>query len=451
MIRLTILTLVMSLANIFFTAAQQKWTLEECIDYALENNITLKRRELQVKQGEYSYRQSKLNVLPGLNAGASHTYSRGRSLDELTYEYIDIPYESGRLSMSAGVNLFDGLYNHHNIRQERYNLQAGLYEVEGARDEISLNIVAAYLQILFEKEMREIDEQQLRHSELQLENARVNYELGNIPRSRLYELESQNAAYQHRVTLSQNRVKSAYLELKHLLQLDMEVDFRIEVPGMLDKADKSILMYHVDTIYSAAEENAPGVKRTEYILKSAEKELDITRSQLFPSLSLSAGISSFYSELARNPREEDLTAAYPYDLQIRDNYGQYLNFSISIPIFNRWQTRTRISRAKTNILDTEYMVEEVKQNLYSQVHQHYNDALAARDNFESASKSKIYAEEAFNYAKRQFELGLINFVDYQYAQNNFITAESELLRARYDMMFRLVFLNYYMGNPVSLD
>ncbi len=451
MIKVNIISLLLVLLTITSAKAQKYWTLADCIDYALENNIRIKRQELQVKQGQYNYRQSMLNALPGINAHASHNYSRGRSLDLITYEYIDIPHESGSMSMSASMNIFSGLYNYHNIRQERHNLQASLYEVEGAKDEISLSIVAAFLQILYEKEMLEIDEKQLMLSELQLENARVSYELGDVPKSRLYELESQNAAYRHILTLSRNRLKSSYLDLKHLLQLDMEEEFRIRMPEITYETDKSILMYPVDDIYSEAESSYPFVKGAEYLLKSSKKALDISRSQLFPSLSVTAGMGSRYSELARNPRENDETPDYPYDLQMSDNFGQYISFSLSIPIFNRWETRTRISRAKTNILDAEYRVEEVKQQLYSQVHQHYNDALAAKDNFESADKSRLYADEAFNYAKRQFELGLINFVDYQYAQNNYITAESELVRARYDLILRLAFLDYYMGNPIGME
>ncbi len=451
MIKFNITFLLLFFIACFSSNSQQYWTLEDCIDYAMENNIRIKRQELQVKNARYNYRQSMLNVLPGISANASHTYSRGRSLDMITYEYIDIPHESGNMSMSAGMNIFNGLYNHHNIRLERYNLQATLNEVEGARDEVSLNIVTAFLQILYEKEMLEIDEQQLKLSELQLENARISYELGDVPKSRIFELESQHAAYRHRVTLSRNSVKSAYLNLKQLLQLDMDLDFRVKVPDLNNDVDKSNLVYPVDDIYNEAEASLPYVRGAEYHLKSTQKALDIRRSQLYPSLSVSAGLGSRYSELARNPRENEGTLDYPYDLQLRDNFGQYVTFSLSIPIFNRWATRTHISRAKTNILDAEYYVEEVKQQLYSQVHQNYNDALAARDNYESASKSRLHAEEAFNFASRQFELGLINFVDYQYAQNNFITAESELVRARYDMILRLAFLDYYMGNPISLE
>lgn len=432
-------------------SAQEYWTLEDCIDYALEKNIRLKRQELQVEHGKYNYRQSWLDVLPGISAGGSHTYSRGRSLDMITYEYIDIPHGSGNVSMSANMDLFNGFYNRHNIRRQYYNLQAGLYEVEGARDDISLNIVAVFLQILYEKELLEIDKQQLELSNMQVENARLSYELGDVPKRRLYELQSENAAIRHRVTLSGNRVKSAYLELKQMLQLDMEVDFRVKGPEMNAETDASVLLNPVEAIYDEAHNRVPQVRSAEYLLKSSERSLAASRSFLYPTLSVSAGLGSRYSELARDPRQNNSSNDYPYDLQLRDNYGQYLAVSVSIPIFNRWQARTRINRARTDLLDAEYRLEEIKQNLYSQVHQQYNDAEAARDNFESAEKAGVFAREAFNHAKREFELGLISFVDFRHAQNNYISAESELARARYDLMLRLVFLDYFMGKPISLE
>ncbi len=427
--------------------AQEMWTLQDCIDYALENNIQLKRQKLVSESARNNYNRSMIGVLPGVTAFAGHDFNSGRALNYDTYQWENREFQQGNLGIRGRISVFGGFQNYNNIQQHRFLLMSRLEEVDRARNDISLNISAAFFQILLEKELVEIAEMQLEVSTLELEAGRINFRVGNIPGGRLYEIESQVAADEYQLTLARNNLNQSYLDLAQMMQLEPGYDLRIKVPEIIDIGEAAI-MNTVDNIYEEAEAVLPQVRVAEYMLRSREKELAVMRGMQSPRLDLQGLIYSRYSELAVNPVDG---GDYPYSTQIRDNRYRQLGVTLTIPIFDGWTTRNRISNARVSVMDAQYHLDETKQSLYMEIHQMHNGARNAYNRYNSAEKAVIAAQEAFNYAKEQFGLGLINFVDYQYAQNSLFRAQSNKVQAKYEYYLRSKILDFYLGESLAIQ
>jgi outer membrane protein len=441
--------LLLSAIICFEGISQKLWTLEDCIGYALENNISLKRRELQSENARQNYNQSRISVLPSIGAGASHYINSGRALNTDTYQWENREFEQGNLGIQSQVNLFSGLQEYNNIRQQRYLLLSTLEEVERAMNDISLRIANAFFQILLDMELVEIYTSQLETSSLELESARVNFELGNASRGKVLEIESQVATNEFQLTHARNNLSTSYLTLAQMMQLDPGQDFQIHRPEKLD-IDEAAIINNVDYIYGEAENILPQFRIAEYYLKSRERALAVSRGMQSPRLSMSALFYSRYSEGARNPMT-GVSEGYTYSDQIRDNQYRQLGISLYIPIFSGWSVRNRIGASKISVLDAQYQLDETRQILYSEIHLMHNNAISAFNRFNSASKAVDAAEEAFGYAQQQFRLGLINFVDFQLAQSNLFRAQSNMAQAKYEYYLRSMILDFYLGEPLGLN
>lgn len=425
---------------------QESWTLQDCIDYALENNIQLKRQQLQSESAKNNYNHSLISVLPSLSAFANHDYNSGRALNYDTYEWENREFEQGNMGMESRMNIFSGFQNYNNIQQQRFLLLSRIEDVERTMNDISLRIAAAYFQILLDAELVEISERVLEASGIELESVKNNFRVGNVSRGRLLEMESQVAADEYQLTQAKNSLSRSYLDLSQMMQLDPEFDLQVVRPEVTD-IDQSAILNTVENIYGEAEINLPRVRSAEYYLKSREKELASVRGQQSPRLSLRGIFYTRYSELAVNPVDG---GNYPYSMQLKDNQYRQFGFSLIIPVFDRWNTRNRISNSKISVLDANYQLDAARQDLYSEVHQMHNNAISAYNRYNSAGKAVLAASESFEFSKEQFRLGLINFVDYQYAQSNYFRAQSNLVQAKYEYFLRSMILDFYMGQSLEL-
>ena len=426
---------------------QKLWTLEECIDYAIDNNIQLKRQQLHSESARNNYHHSLIRVLPSLTAFANHDYNSGRALNYETYQWETRDFEQGNLGMESRINIFSGFQNYNNIQQQRFLLLSRIEDVERTINNISLQIAAAFFQILLDMELVELAENQLEVSSFELESARSNFRVGNISRGRLLEIESQYAVDDYQLTFAQNNLDRSYLDLAQMMLLDSGYEFRIARPA-IDEIDESAILNTVDTIYGEAETYLPQVRGAEYFLKSREKELSVVRGQQSPMLVFRGLFYTRYSELAMHPIDQ---GEYPYSSQLRDNQYRQLGISLSVPIFDRWNVRNRISNTKISVIDAQYQLDATKQELYSEIHQMHNSAVSAYKRYNSAVKAVLAASKAFESAREQLSLGLVNFVDYQYAQANLYRAQSSLAQAKYEYFLRSKILDFYLGHPLTID
>lgn len=431
--------------------AQKAWTLEDCINYALENNIRIKQSYLDVKAGEVNQLQSKLDFLPSLNGSASHSYGWGRSIDLATYQYVDQQSMQSYFDLSSSVTLFNGFQKLNTLKQRRYDYLASKYNSDKIKNDISLSVAGYYLQILFSRELVNNAREQLSITEQQVERTRKLVEAGTLAKGSLLDIQAQLANEEVSLVQAQNQLTLANLDLLQLLELQAGTEFSIDVPEL--SVNKAPELLPVDYIYNAALDVMPEIKSAELNYSSTDRALAIAKGTRSPSLTMNAGYGTNYSDQIRRsniPTDPGYNETKPFSDQLRDNRSTTLSFRLSIPIFNGFQSSTYISQSKLNLLNADYNLQLAKNTLRKNVETAYTDALAAYKSYQARQKSLSSLDESFKYTEQKFDVGMVNALDYNVAKNQFNIAESELLSAKYDFIFKLKVLDFYLGKSLTL-
>ncbi|KPK84521.1 MAG: hypothetical protein AMS27_09725 [Bacteroides sp. SM23_62_1] len=435
-----------------FLSGQKIWKLEDCIQYAFDNNLTIKQ---QVNATEYNsniLKQSKIDLAPNLNAGSSYGVSWGRALDQTTYEFTDNQrIMSMNMNASSSVTLFSGLQQLNTIRQNEFNLMASLQDLERYKNDIALAIAAAYLQILFNTELLGIAQSQLEITQLQVERTQKLVDAGSLARGSLLEIQALAASEELNVINARNLLDISYLNLTQILDLDSVGDFDIEIPEFGDIAAEDILL-SINSVFNEAVTIMPQIKSAEYQLSGSEKGLNIARGARYPSLNLSTSYSTGYSDIREryNPATNEMEP-YPFPDQIQDNRSTTLSLGLRVPIFNGWMVNTNISNAKLIVMNSRLMLETERNNLYKEIQQAYADVIAAQKKYIATQQALVSMEESFMYTEQRFEVGLVNAVDYNAEKNRLTATQSDLLQAKYDYIFKMKILDFYRGLPLSLN
>jgi outer membrane protein len=428
-------------------SAQTLWTLEDCIQYAFEHNLQVKRQELNVEYSRNTYVQSYFNTLPNLNGSMNNSFSSGKTIDYAKFEYVDQNYWSSNMQISSNLTLFNGLQNYHNILSTRYAFLKNQADLEKARNDIAVQLTLSYLQVLFSRELVGVAETQLDVTTMQTERNRKMLEAGNIAQGQYLQFKAQEANDRTSLVNARNNLAMAYLDLTQLLDLDSAAGFEIVVPEYIE-VELAAEVEPVQTIYGLALESMPQIRSAEYNLKSSQKQLAMAWGQVSPTISLNGSLSTRYSQLATNPLAPD--DAYPYLDQLKDYYYKQVSVVLSIPIFNRLQVKNSISNARLSVDDTELQLEIARKALYKEVQQAHADALAAMEKYNASLEAVNYNDEAFKYTQQQYDLGIVNVVDYNMAQGNLTRARSDMLQAKYEYIFKLKILDFYMNRPIAL-
>lgn len=422
--------------------AQKAWSLQECISYALENNLQVKRQELNVEYNKNNFTQSKFNTLPNLNAGISYGYYDQNGEVVVGGKIYQNNFNSGQAYLSSSLNLFNGLQTFNDIQQKKYLFLQSQSDLKKRENDVSLELANAYLNVLFAKELVDVAKSKLEVTSMQTERTRKMLEVGNVAQGELLQIKAQEANDKTSVINATNNLDITYLNLTQLLDLDSTGGFDIVIPQNIEIELLSPLE-SVQDIYGKALENMPQIKSAEYALKSSEKQLNKSWGMLSPSVTLSGSLNGDYY------KGQDLDAD-PYFEQIKDNQNKSVSLSVNIPIFNQLQIKNSISNSKLQVDDYQLQLEQAKMALYKEVQQAHADANAAREKYYSSVEAVNYNEEAFKYTSQKMEVGLVNSVDYNIAQNNLISAKSSMLQAKYEYIFKLKILDLYMGKPITL-
>lgn len=470
------LYILLSISLIFlssFVYSQKQWSLEECIQYAYEHNIQIKQQKLATEVNQYTLKQARLDMLPSLNAGATHNFSYGRALDETTYEFTqNQEVQTSNFSLNSSVTLFSGFQKWNTIQQNRFSMLASLKDLERIKNDIGLNIASAYLQILFNQELVDVSLNQLAVTQQQIERTRKLVEAGSLARGSLLEIQAQEANEELNLINAQNQLNTSYLNLTQLLEFDSVGSFEIMKPEVEIINAQDVLL-SIDSIYLLAQENLPRVQGAEYDLKSMQEALDVAKGNMSPRLSLNMSYGTRYSSIRDRISGFDSTQVpfgytdqndivytsqaipqyenYPFIDQLEDNANTSIMLNLSIPIFNGWQTSYNISTAKVNVLNAQYSLESTKNQLYKDIQNAHADALAARKKFLAAKKTVESMEEAFKYTKQKFEVGLVNSMEYNTSKNNLTRAKSEQLQAKYEYFFKTRILDFYQGKTLTVN
>jgi|WetSurSiteA1Bulk_404760.scaffolds.fasta_scaffold08874_2 outer membrane protein len=431
--------------------AQKVWSLEECINYALENNLQIKRQELNVQYSKNTHNQSYFNTLPNLNGQINYGRNEGKTIDNSLEvpRYVNSTYWEGTVGLQSSVTLFGGFQIINNIMKTKYDFLKSQSDLDKSKNDISLQLALAYLQVLFSKELLEVAKSKLEVTSLQAERTQKMLEVGNVAQGEYLQIKAQESNDKTTVINARNNLDIAYLDLTQLLDLDSVAGFDIVVPSNIE-VELLAPLVQIQDIYAVALETMPQIKSAQYALKSSEKELSMAWGQVSPSVTMSGSLSSRYSQTAIDRSTEPPSEEYPFKNQLQDFYYKNLSFGLSIPIFNKLQVKNSISNAKLQLNDYQYQLDLAKMALYKEVQQAHADATAAQEKYYSNVEAVKYNEEAFKYTSQKLAVGLVNSVDYNVAQNNLINAQSNMLQAKYEYIFKLKIIDLYMDKPITL-
>ena len=423
--------------------AQQRgaWTLRECIDYALENNITVKQQDVTRRQGEVELSTARNSRLPDLNASASQNWSFGRGLTaENTYSNQNT--SSTSFSLGTSVPLFTGFRIPRTIEQNRLNLEAATADLGKARDDVSVQVAQAYVQILYDMELRDVALRQIGIDSMQVARLAEMYRTGKASGVDVAQQEATLAQSRLTYTQADNDYRLALLDLAQLLELPSPEGFSIVRPDTaLIAIGEGNGLPVPDEIYQEALAFKPEVRAETLRLKGAEVGIGIAKSALWPTLSLTAGLGSNYYKTSGFDAES-------FGRQMRNNFSQYIGLSLNVPIFNRFATRNSIRTARLNREAQTLQLDNVKKTLYKEIQQAYYNALTSQSRLSSSRESAASAREHYGMVEQKYINGKASVTDYNDAKNNFLQAESEYIQARYECLFQTRLLDFYRGEEI---
>ena len=441
-ISLTLITVIFF--AIVATQAQENWDLQKCIDYALENNIQIKQQDLSTGYYDNELKQAKNNRLPSLSGSISNNFSFGRTLQ---YDNTYANYNSNQTggSLSANITLLNGLILKNSVDMAEYDMNASLQDLQKAKDDVTLNVAAAYLQILFSEELVQVSTDQLEVTKLQIERTQKLVNAGSLAKGSLLEIEAQYAQEELNLVNEENSLQLAYLNLYQFLELPASEQFKVEQPLIPVLSANETMLNSMD-VFKKAVQTRPEVKSAELKLESYKKQVNIAKGSLYPSLSLGADYYNSYN----NKYSDALGNSIPFSDQIINNerYGAGLN--LSIPIFSKGQVRTQIRNASLQVTTQELEVQSTKNLLRKEIEQAYTNALAALKRYMASDKAVESMQEAFRYTEEKYNVGMVNSLDYNQAKNNLTSAKSNLAQAKYEYIFRTKILDFYNGTAIEL-
>ena len=421
--------------------AQQTWTLRQCIDYAIEHNLTIKQQEATAEQSKIELNTAKNSRLPNLNGSASHSFNFGRSLQaDNTYKSINT--QSTGLSLSTSIPLFTGLQITNNIALSKLNLQAALEDLNAAKENISIQVASNYLQVLFNAELARVAHEQVDLSKEMLNQKEAYFRNGKASESELYEAKSRVAQDELSAVQADNTYQLSLLDLSQLLELPSPDGFAIASPAV-DIVDRLGTPLPPADIYADALLIKPVIKAAQYRLEGAQKSIRIAQSAYYPQLSLGAGLSTNYYKMSGLENAD-------FGSQLRDNFSQYVGVTLSIPIFNRLATRNRVRSARIQQTTLGWQLEDSKKTLYKEIQQAYYNTLSAQTQYASSNTATEAAQASFDLMKEKYLSGKANATEYNESRTAWMKAVSDQLQAKYNYIFRFKILDFYRGIPLEL-
>ena len=423
--------------------AQQNgaWTLEQCIDYAISHNISVKQNENQLKKQEIQLSTAKNQMLPDLNASASESVNFGRGLTA-DNTFANRSTNSTSFSLSTSVPLFTGFRITNNIKINRLNLDAATADLEKAKNDISVQVAQAYMQILYSMEISDVAHRQITIDSMQVSRLQAMFNVGKTSLDRLSQQKAALAQSQLTAVQADNNLQLALLSLTQLLELSSPDNFNV----VRSEADKNILnadgvLPSPDVIFSEAVTFRPEVEAQNIRLQMADKSVSLAKADYYPTLSFSAGMGSNYYKTSG-------MYADAFGKQMKNNFSQYLGLNLNIPIFNRFQTRNAVRSARIDYQNQQLALDATKKALYKEIQQVYYNTVAAQQKLKSSSLAKTSASDAFRLVTAKYEQGKANITEFNESKTAYMKSESDLAQARYEYLYQLSLIDFYRGKKL---
>lgn len=428
--------------------SQKEMNLDECIQIALDRNIGLERQSLQVDLATDILQTSRAARLPAVEGFFSHNLSSGKTVNYEDYSYINTKYQDGNIGIQGTVPVFTGFGNLYLTKSARFSVQSEKEKQAELKKAMTIEVTTAYLQILYTEELLGVAEAKLQSSQEQLRMNEGFFDAGRMSKVEVLTLKSQVAQDKLSKIQAENDIRTAYLTLAQLLNLENGNDFKIKKPTNLD-GSFSFVVSDPFKIYEYALANHPGIASAGLLVKSREAELAAMRARISPSINLNGIVYSRYSELGVN--QLNPTAAYPYTEQLKDNMYGRASVNVTIPIFSQFQTRSRINQAAIQSRDAKLMLDQKKLTIRQDIQVAYSAALNARAKFEATAEAIASARESFNLTQEKYKSGLSSSVEFKVAQGQLVQAQLTQIQSKYEFLIRSKILDLYLDKPISLE
>lgn len=468
---LLLLIILLSSASIF---AQKSWSLEECVRYALAHNITIMQTDIATRSSKLNYDNAVGAKYPNLNFNLSHNYNFGGAIDPTTYEFTTQRIRTNSANLSSGWIVYQGGQIRNQIDQARLNLRSSEIDREQAINDITLAISSAYLNILLNKENLSIVVNQLNISRSQMQNTQKLISAGLLPEGNMLDMQAQIANNELNYTTAKNALELSLLNLKILLDLPATEPFDVLVPKMDIPSIESLEAMNPLAIYQRALGTQPSIHKADISKLINEKNLEIAEGARLPTISLNAGLNTNLNTARQSvddvsidgfkeigilstdftpvlaPNLVPTLSDTPTGTQLRENFTQFIGASLRVPIFNGYQIKNNIAQARLGIESAELNRKLIENSLMNEIQIAYLDALNAARSYEAAEKSITSIRTSYEFTKKKYDLGVATVLDVQLAENNYNAAELQLRSAKYQYIFKLKVLDFYMGRPITL-
>ena len=432
-------------------AQSKKWTLEECVDYAIKNNISIQQSELDAKSAAVEKSAAVGNFLPSLNINGSHSWNIGLNQNITTGLLENQTTQFTSAGINSNVAIYNGMQNQNRLRRANLAMVASKFQLSKMKDDISLNIANAYLQILFNKENLKVQKEQLSNNEKQLLRSQELVNAGVVPRGDLLDIKATVATNNQAIVTAENALLISKLSLAQLLQLDNFQDFDIAETNY-DAKESSTLLQTPESIFAKAKEERVELKIAKTNLEIADRDLKIAKGAYQPSLQgfYSLNTRAGYSDrvIGFNGTTPILAPALPVFEQFDNNKGHSFGLQMNIPLLNGFSVRNNVDRSKIAFDRSKIAFSQQELDLERNVFNAFTDAKGAMKANESAIITLEARQEAYNYAKEKFAVGMLNAFDLNQSQTLFVNAQSEVVRTKYDYIFRVKVIEFYFGIPI---
>ncbi|PCI08751.1 MAG: transporter [Flavobacteriaceae bacterium] len=439
-------------------AQTKKWTIYGCIDYALENNISLQQQVLNSELAQEDINSAKGSFLPNVNGSASQSWNFGASINANNVR-VSRDFRGNSFALNTGVTLFDGMRNVNNLERARLGLESTNLQKDIIQDDITINILTRYIDILAQKENLKIALDQVSITQKQIEQIQEFVDAGVRAKADLLDVKAQLAKDEEQVVNAESNVELALLSLTELLQISYK-GFDIQ-DVELNISSVSLLYDDADEIFAKAEETRAEIKKAKLDLESSSLDIDIAKGAYYPTLNLGAGLNTFYQHAQGSddvrpildPNDPNNIILIPngFGQQLSDNLGYNVGFNLNIPIFNRMQTKSNVDRRIINQKRAENNLAQQKQDLYSTVVRVYNSARTSLNQYRASEASVTAQDEAFRNAQESFDLGVMTSFEFEQVRTRLLNAQAAFINAKYNFVFRTKALEYYTGVPITIN
>ena len=416
-------------------AQQGAWSLKDCIDYALEHNLSVQQSGLAVEQREVDLNTARSRRLPGVSASASENLSFGRGLTA-DNTYSNSNTSSTSFSLGGDVPIFQGFDITNGIKLGELNLAAATADLEKARDDIRVAVAQAYVQILYDQELLKVAREQSIHDSDLLEQVKERYASGKVSAAEVSAQQATLAQSRQSEIQAAGNLDLAVLELTQLLELPSPEGFGIVIPEVGDVA--ATLLMRPEAIYEQAVEIKPAIESAKINVDYAKVSIDRAKGAFLPSLSLSGGLGTNYYTNSKAPSAS-------FGEQLKNNFSQYVGLSMNIPIFQRFSARNQVRSAEINLRGQQIQLENAKKTLYKEIQQAYYNAVNSQARYSGSCESEASAREHYELTEEKYKVGKAGIADYNDARNSWLRAESEMIQARFQCLYQTKLLDFYRG------